>query len=83
MKNKKTYGFKIGKYIVDIESHSEQEAFRLLGVNFWHLISSEEKIELLGELKKYVEPAYKKDKSCEIYYKIKDNRIEVVKTNIY
>lgn len=50
-KNKKVYGFKVGKHIIDIESHSEQEAFRLLGVNFWHLISSEEKIELLGELR--------------------------------
>ena len=51
MTDKKVYGFKIGKHIVDIESHSEQEAFRLLGVNFWHLISLEEKVELLGELK--------------------------------
>lgn len=50
----KTYGFKIGKHIIDIKSHSEQEAFRLLGVNFWHLISNEETIELLGELKPYI-----------------------------
>ena len=83
MKKNKIYGFKIGKHIVDIESHSEREEFRLLGVNFWHLISNEETVELLGELKKYVEPVYKKDKSCEIYSKIKDNKIEVVKTNIY
>ena len=54
MKKNKIYGFKIGKHIVDIESHSEQEAFRLLGVNFWHLISSYEKVELLGELKPYI-----------------------------
>ena len=60
MKKNKIYGFKIGKHIVDIESYSEQEAFRLLGVNFWHLISNEETVELLGELKKYVDPAYKK-----------------------
>jgi hypothetical protein len=48
---KKVYGFKVGKHIIDIESHSEQEAFRLLGVHFWDLISSAEKIELLGELR--------------------------------
>ena len=51
MKRNKTYGFKIGNHIVYIKSHSEQEAFRLLGINFWHLISSYKKVELLGELK--------------------------------
>lgn len=49
---RKIYGFKIGKHLIDIEAHSEQEAFRLLGENFWHLISNYEKVELLGELKK-------------------------------
>ena len=46
---RKIYGFKIGKHIIDIESHNEQEAFRLLGVNFWDLINDASVVELLGE----------------------------------
>lgn len=57
---RKIYGFKIGKHLIDIEAHSEQEAFRLLGENFWHLISDHEKVELLGELKNEV----LKDEQC-------------------
>ena len=82
MKKNKIYGFKIGKHIVDIESHSEQEAFRLLGVNFWHLISNEETVELLGELKKVTEKPYKNDKGVTLFYKQKDNTIEIMKVVI-
>ena len=46
-----TYGFKIGKHIIDIEADDEQIAFKILGKEFWDYIDKVEKIELLGELK--------------------------------
>ena len=50
----KTYGFKIGKHIIDIKSKDEQSAFILLGKKCWDFISNNEKVELLGELKPYI-----------------------------
>ena len=45
----KTYGFKIGKHIINIKSKDEQSAFILLGKKCWDFISNNEKVELLGE----------------------------------
>ena len=49
--DKKVYGFKVGKHIIDIKSKDEQSAFILLGKQCWDFISNNEKVELLGELR--------------------------------
>ena len=83
MKDKKIFGFKIDEHIIDIESHSEQEAFRLLGVNYWHLISSCESIKLLGELKKVTEEPYQDDCGCEILYRKNEDKIYIDKVTTF
>jgi hypothetical protein len=44
------YGFAIGKYVIDIEAKSEQEAFKLLIDEFWNFIDENSKVEMLGKV---------------------------------
>lgn len=44
-----SYGFKVGEYVVEIKSISEQNAVAILCKHYWDLIDKCGNIELLGE----------------------------------